>query len=589
MERTYRFKQADIVAAVDVGVAKKAVALSLDTYGPYRIAYSRNGRHMLMGGEKGHVAVVDWNTNRLSAEFHVKETVRDVSFLHSASLFAVAQKKYAYIYDARGTEVHKLKSHVQPIALDFLPYHFLLCSLGAGGYIKWQDVSTGALAAEHSTHAGANAVMRQNPWNAVMCVGQGSGMVSMWTPNMSSAVVKIIAHRGPVTALAVDTGGRYMVTSGGDGRLKVWDVRKFQADPLFNYFLPLPATSIDVSQRGMVAVGFGSHVQIWGRDFASELSTVPVTAPLALARASRAAASAGAGASASAAAVGGAGAASSSGKHIRFDEDTAGGDGDDDDAEGDGKGDSADAAGATDGDDAAGGAEEDGDGEGDAPDGIGARRPGRDSGIYLPGRRPAPELPRGVRKARAPYLKHEFPGNAVLGVRFRPYDDVLAVGHGKGVTTLIIPGAGEPNYDSREADPFQTKKGRAEAEVHALLDKLPPTMISLDPSAIGGVDTASPALREKERAAAAAAALTAGGDGAKARKRRRKAKNANVITARSMVKNKMLTKHIAEKEAAAAAAEAKERGDDAGAAAGGAGAGSGLTSALSRFYGKRRV
>lgn len=198
-----------------------------------------------------------------------------------------------------------------------------------------------------------------------------------------------------------------------------------------------------------------------------------------------------------------------------------------------------------------------------------------------------------MRKAKSPYLKHEFPGNAVVGVRFRPYDDVLAVGHGKGVTTLIIPGSGEPNYDSREADPFQTKKGRAEAEVHALLDKLPPTMISLDPTAIGGVDTASPALREKERAAAAAAALTAGGDGAKARKRRRKAKNANVITARSMLKDKMLAKHVAEKEAREAEKEARERGDDAGTAGGGGGGagvgGSGLTSALSRFYGKRRV
>ena len=42
----------------------------------------------------------------------VRETTRDVTFLHNEQFFAAAQRKYVYVYDKRGLEVHCLK--VQP-------------------------------------------------------------------------------------------------------------------------------------------------------------------------------------------------------------------------------------------------------------------------------------------------------------------------------------------------------------------------------------------------------------------------------------------------------------------------------------------
>lgn len=138
MERTYRFKQADIAAAVDVGVARKSFELTLDTYGPYKVDYNRNGRYMLLAGAKGHLATVDWEGLRVSAEFHVGETVRDACFLHTSMMFAVAQKQFAYIYDHTGMQLHCLRNHVQPLALAFLPYHFLLASVGNAGFLKYQ-------------------------------------------------------------------------------------------------------------------------------------------------------------------------------------------------------------------------------------------------------------------------------------------------------------------------------------------------------------------------------------------------------------------------------------------------------------------
>ena len=179
-----------------------------------------------------------------------------------------------------------------------------------------------------------------------------------------------VGHRGPLTAIAVEKNGHHMVTAGLDGQMKVWDIRTFKN--VHNYFNRRPATTLDVSQRGLLAVGYGPTVEIW------------------------------------------------KGALIKH------------------------------------------------------------------------------KKAKAPYMSHRVPGGSCK-VRFRPYEDALIVGHAAGVDSLVIPGAGEPNFDSFEANPYATTKQRREMTVHSLLDKLQPEMITLDPSIIGNVDRAPAEVIQEER------------------------------------------------------------------------------------------
>ena len=69
-----------------------------------------------------------------------------------------------------------------------------------------QDTATGAIVAQHRTRMGTCDVMRQNPWNAVMHLGHSNGVVSMWTPNMSTPVVKMLCHKVGANCIIIAAG-----------------------------------------------------------------------------------------------------------------------------------------------------------------------------------------------------------------------------------------------------------------------------------------------------------------------------------------------------------------------------------------------
>jgi U3 small nucleolar RNA-associated protein 7 len=369
IEDTYKFKQRDIKEAVDQQSASKIFDLTLDKFGPYSFDYTRSGRYMVLGGEKGHVALMDCSKSKVMTEMHLNETVRDVCMLHNETMFAVAQKRYVYIYDKQGVEIHRLKNHPEPLKLEFLPYHFLLASTDKSGSLHYQDTSTGAIVADFRTHMGACHVMRQNPRNAILHLGHHTGVVTLWSPNMGTPLVKMLCHKGPVNALAVDPSGYTMVTAGADRKLKVWDLRNYKEQQM--YMLNKPVDVVDISQLGVLATGFGPHVHVW-RDYTTT-------------------------------------------------------------------------------------------------------------------------------KAQKPYMTHDLSmGGRIFDLHFTPFDDTLGIGHMKGFSQILVPGSGEPNFDTFEANPFETKKQRRESTVVKLLEKIQPSMINLDTNLIGTVTKDKKELYEKQ-------------------------------------------------------------------------------------------
>ncbi|PMD59730.1 BING4CT-domain-containing protein [Hyaloscypha bicolor E] len=375
LERTYKVRQEDIVAEVPIETAKKRFELKLDALGPYVCDYTRNGRELLLAGRKGHVATMDWREGKLGCEIQLGETVRDARWLHNNQLFAVAQKKYVYIYDRAGVEIHCLKKHIEVTNMEFLPYHYLLATVGNAGYLKYQDVSTGQMVIEIPTKLGSPTSLTQNPQNAVLHMGHQNGTVTLWSPNSTTPLAKLLAHRGPVRALGVDREGRYMVSTGQDLKMSVWDIRMFKE--VNSYFTRQPASSVAISDRGLTAVGWGTQTSIWRGLFS---------------------------------------------KHSLEQE-----------------------------------------------------------------------------KIQSPYMAWRGDGKRIERVRWCPFEDLLGVSHNEGFSSIIVPGAGEPNFDASEVNPYENTKQRQEAEVKSLLNKLQPEMISLNPEYIGNLDLLSAEQRKAEK------------------------------------------------------------------------------------------
>ncbi|GAW79365.1 hypothetical protein, conserved [Plasmodium gonderi] len=254
--------QKEIYNKADVGTKKKILNLRLNL-GPYKCSYSRNGKYLLSTGEKGHITLIDTHNLEPKCELEVEETVRCSTILHNHKLFAVAQKKYIYIYDNTGIEVNCIKDILYTYQMEFLPFHFLLTSVGEFGELVYQDISIGNIVTRKKTKRGPCTIMKQNKHDATIYLGHKNGHVTIWTPNMDKPVCDMFCHETPISSLSIQDN--YLITASLDCTYKLWDMRKLEF--INSYRSHNIIDNIEISDRNIVAFSMNSHFRTYKNFF----------------------------------------------------------------------------------------------------------------------------------------------------------------------------------------------------------------------------------------------------------------------------------------------------------------------------------
>ena len=202
-EKTFEIDQNVIGESVNLNTAKKIFSLDLDEYGPYLIDYTRNGQYLALCGANGHLSILRWQDFRLISEEYFNKNsdyIYDIKFAMNESMLCCAQREAVYVYNTKCTETHVLKrSMLMPLALEYLPYHFLLCSIGFQGKLVYFDISMGKKINTHHTKLGQCDMIKKNPRNAIIHLGHNNGTVTLWTPTNQQPVARVLCHKFSIT------------------------------------------------------------------------------------------------------------------------------------------------------------------------------------------------------------------------------------------------------------------------------------------------------------------------------------------------------------------------------------------------------
>lgn len=90
------------------------------------------------------------------------------------------------------------------------------------------------------------------------------GVVTLWSPNVKEPLVKMLCHKSAIKSLAINQNGNYMITSGLDHFLNVWDLRTYKQ--LKSIKLKAGASFLTFSQKNYIAAALRNEITVFNNE-----------------------------------------------------------------------------------------------------------------------------------------------------------------------------------------------------------------------------------------------------------------------------------------------------------------------------------
>jgi WD40 repeat protein len=155
----------------------------------------------------------------------------------------------------------------QAIAITHLSFshngEFLL-SKGIDRTIKVWNVATGECLATYTLLHEASAVAQFSLNDEFVLFEDMEYNIKIWNWKTNKIVGELTGHKAPITSLAVDSTGKYFLSSSKDHSIRLWDSQSLECTRI--YYDELPRKVLFCSPNTFASAGQDTYIKLWRVD-----------------------------------------------------------------------------------------------------------------------------------------------------------------------------------------------------------------------------------------------------------------------------------------------------------------------------------
>lgn len=201
----------------------------------------------------------------------------DLTLLASASA-----DRSVRLWDTNSGELIRTITHHQDIVtgVAFSPDGRWLVSGSRDATISIADVSSGAQLARLDNLSKPVWSLAFQPQDAqqleniTLATGSEDGSIWLWGLGTPVSVQRLSGHSGPVMSLGFSSDGRYLISGGMDGLLRLWDMRNLSRQPLVmsGHLAPVTGVQFALANAVIISASLDGSVRAWDANDGSALS-----------------------------------------------------------------------------------------------------------------------------------------------------------------------------------------------------------------------------------------------------------------------------------------------------------------------------